>query len=91
MCQERFFALLLWHFLLYVAKSDPFWITTNVQEVKWKQDCPAVLACVDTTFVLVQNNVISKENISKSWKFHQKSDEVCSMFKYCLTEVKNFF
>ncbi|VDD85918.1 unnamed protein product [Enterobius vermicularis] len=59
MCQERFFALLLWHFLLYVAKSDPFWITTNVQEVKWKQDCPAVLACVDTTFVLVQNNLVS--------------------------------
>ncbi|KHN78645.1 Uncharacterized protein R10E12.2 [Toxocara canis] len=48
--------------------TQPFWISTELLHVEWKQGCASADACAEPIFRITQRNVINNEKISKSWK-----------------------
>uniref|UniRef100_A0A0N5AYJ1 Autophagy-related protein 27 n=1 Tax=Syphacia muris TaxID=451379 RepID=A0A0N5AYJ1_9BILA len=63
-------------FLLAVSTAttlaDQFWIITNLQEFQYSEECAAISTCSTPTVTLIQTNIISRENISKSWSLFKK-------------------
>lgn len=67
--------------------SQPFWLTTKLENIQWKHGCVALISCNKPIFVISQYNIINHQRISKIWEISKGFDKVFLNFVGSLTLI----
>ncbi|VDK66849.1 unnamed protein product [Cylicostephanus goldi] len=82
--------MLLFLALLPLILAESFWMTAELLQVDWREECLTTAGCSHSRFKILKGMLLLNERISISWPVSEDLVQVCKSFPFSFSQRAAF-